>query len=257
MPTIEDQIRLELEMLKYGAERYHQARERMVERGKESQTKYGRAIAAASIDQVAEAVKELQTAASNNRDIAKKKVGGMNPFEVSYITLVVLIDSLARSLPLLKMAKLVGGNIEMQDRIDKWMEADPVVAKTIVKQAQEKTTYQHARAGLVHKMNKDGHEDDAWSEQERIHVGVRLIDCVIKSTALFQTTKIVTGKGKTTTYIKATDQTLEWIRAFNEQAEAALPRYAPSIIKPKPWTDVWGGGYYSEQIQQLPIVRAH
>ena len=40
-------------------------------------------------------------------------------------------------------------------------------------------------------------------------------------------------------------------------AEVARPRYLPTIIPPKKWTRVWGGGYYANIINDLPLVRVH
>jgi DNA-directed RNA polymerase len=83
------------------------------------------------------------------------------------------------------------------------------------------------------------------------------MDAIIVSTGIFELRLMTTGKNKTTTYVEATPETLNWIRSFNESAMLRRPRYVPCIIEPKPWEDVWGGGYYSDVINRLPMVRAH
>ena len=36
-----------------------------------------------------------------------------------------------------------------------------------------------------------------------------------------------------------------------------LPLISPTIIPPKKWTGMWGGGFYAGIINNLPLVRAH
>ena len=45
--------------------------------------------------------------------------------------------------------------------------------------------------------------------------------------------------------------------SFNEKHECALPRFSPCVIEPKDWEGFYGGGYYSEHIYRLPLVRVH
>ena len=52
-------------------------------------------------------------------------------------------------------------------------------------------------------------------------------------------------------------KTLNYIMEFNAKAEVARPRYVPTIIPPKDWTRVWGGGYYATVINNLPLIRIH
>ena len=257
MPTLDDQIRHEIEMVRAGIERFQHSTTKAIERGKESDTPHGRVIVARAVDAVAAGIKEFLETKTSNRDVAKKRLEGMNPEHVAYLALINIVDALAKRFTILNVATHVAEAVEMQRRLDQWIAEDPNVAKKIIKQAQEKTTFKHAKNGLTHKMNKDGYKHTTWTTEDRRRVGLRLISIVIETTGLVTTTRLQTTKGKTTTYLEATPETIEWIRGFNEKREGMLPKFAPCIIKPKPWTDVWGGGYYSDQIRSLPIVRAH
>jgi len=109
---------------------------------------------------------------------------------------------------------------------------------------------------LVYKLNKDGYNSTEWTNEERIHVGMRLVDKIVIKTGLVKLTKSI-KKHKTITYLEATPETLEWVKKFNTFQEVMKPRYAPSIIPPKDWIDVMDGGYHRTVINQLPIVRVH
>lgn len=257
MPTIEDQINLEHEMVNAGIERYRSQNRKLKEAGKEANTTYGRAMIASIVDAVAEGVEELQEVDSSaRRCVARKKLRDMDAEQVAYLALLSVVDTVSKRHSLLKVARYVGMYIEDQWRLQMWLDVDPEVAKNVIKKAQEKSGRRHKRLGLIHKMNADGH-DTAWTNEERIFVGAKLIDVIIRTTGVVRLTKLKTAKNKTTTYVEATPQTVEWIKSFNELKASKKPRYSPCIIQPKDWEGIWGGGYYSNIINRLPLVRVH
>lgn len=258
MPTIDDQIQLEKQMVQAGVERFENQKRKLIEAGKESLTKHGRSIVSVSIDKVAEGVRDIVTNKTSNRDIAKKKLKDMNPEQVAFIALITVIDCLSKRYTLLKIARTVGMHVETQHRCELWVEAQGKVAERMIDQANRKKTgnsFDHKRAGLNHVM-RDQDIEGEWTNEEKIHVGLRLIDKIIVKTALVHI-KRLKARGKTTSYLEPTEETLEWVRKFNDEKSSAYPRFSPCIIPPKPWTDVWGGGYYSDVINNLPIVRVN
>ncbi len=256
MPSIDEQIALEIEMVNAGIARYEKERIKLEERGMSSKTKHGRALLASVVSAVAAQVQQVKDNKTSNRDVARKKLADVDAEKAAYLALIATIDGVAKRFTLLKIARAVGMNIEDQWRLQEWLKTDPETATNVLRLAEEKSGRHHKRRGLVHKMNADGHLN-GWSNEERIFVGLRLIDAIIVSTGIFELRLFTTGKNKTTTFVEATAETLEWIRSFNEAAMLRRPRYVPCIIEPKPWEDVWGGGYYSDAINRLPMVRAH
>jgi len=85
---------------------------------------------------------------------------------------------------------------------------------------------------------------------------LRIIDIIIKETGIVKLRTEYTRR-KSVTYLQATDETLEWIEAFNATHESNLPRYSPCIIPPKDWDSFFGGGYYSQHINKKPFLRIH
>ena len=144
-------------------------------------------------------------------------------------------------------------------RLNDWIKQEGDVAKNVIRKANEKTRSGRIqkRHGLTHKMNKDGFKDSEWSNEERIHVGVRIISVIIETTGIVELKKFTNGRGKLTFYVIATPKTLDWIKDFNQVAEVSRPRYTPTIIPPKDWDRVWGGGYFANVINNLPLVRVH
>ena len=257
MSTLEKQLALEMEMLQAGIDRYQSNANKRIEKGVQSNTQHGRAIIAGVVNAVADGVKDIQSGNTSNRDIAKKKLQDMDAHAVAYLALITIVDEVSKRYTLTKIARYIGMNVEMQKRLTQWVEAEGRPALSIIKRANEKSSKRHKRQGLVYKMNKDGYKDTEWTNEERIHVGMRLIDKVIINTGLVRLSKQRQRTNKTVTYLEATPETLEWIKNFNQHNEAGKPRFAPSLIPPKDWVDVEGGGYHSQVFNKLPLVRVH
>lgn len=259
MPTIEDQKQLEYEMVQEGVRRYTNQNQKMLDKGLESRTQHGRALIASVVNAVAEGVIHLQTTTTSNRDITRKKLKDMEADQVAYLALLSVVDGISKRYSLMKVARAIGMFIEDQDRLSRWLEAEGEIARNIITQANEKTASGRTqkRGGLTNKMNKDGYKETEWTNEERIHVGLRMVDVIITTTGIVTLRRQTTARNKTTTFVEATPETLEWIRSFNDTQMMRKPRYSPCIIPPQDWEGVWGGGYYSDVINRLPLVRAH
>ncbi len=252
--SLEQQLELEREMLDAGINRFRRVIDEAVGKGKETRTLHGRTMIATVVGSVAEGVKQVQDTPTSNRDVAYKKLQGMKPDAVAYIALVSMVDGISKAQALVKVAKNIGVNVEMQDRLEKWIKAEGDIARNTIKKANEKGTTAR-RYGLTNKMNKDGYKHLAWTGDQRIHVGMKLVDVIIKNTGLVRLERLSTSRNKTTTYLRATPITEEWVKAFNSHMEVSRPRWTPCIIPPKDWTDTEGGGYYADFLDPLSIIR--
>ncbi len=251
----EQQLELETEMLTGGIQRFRKARDRSIDRGMESHTAHGRAIVSRIVDTVADGLREyLDNPSNKSRDIAWKRIKDMDVEQVAYLSVVSLVDSISRKNTLLYVARTIGANVEIQDRLERWIHSEGDVAKNTIKQAMKKA-YGARRYGLTNKMNKDGYKESEWQKSERVHVGFKMVDLIIQHTAIVKLDTQQTERKRRATYVIPTEGTLEWITAFNEYIETSRPRYLPCIIPPKQWTDVRGGGYHGHDIDELPIVR--
>lgn len=253
--TIQDQINHELGLRDKGIAKYRHDVAKRQDSGSDSKTLHGRAIIQMIIDPFILGVKEIQeTTANASRDIAHKKIKDMDAEKIAYVALVTVVDAFSQHMRLIKVACFIGANVELEARVQQWIDEDGKPAAKLVKKANEKASVRHKKAGLIHKLN-DLHKNTEWTEEERIHVGLRLIDKLILKTAIISLEKITTGRQKTSTYIKLTEGTLDWITKFNEHKESMKPITAPCLIKPKAWTDVLGGGYHNDVMRPLSLVR--
>jgi len=259
MARLEDQIELEYQMVRSGIDRYNKQINDLLEKDLGSKTKHGRQIIKGILDPVQMEIEKLcEVDKNHNRTISKRLIKDMDTGKVAYLALICLIDNLAKSTTLLKVARAIGIQVETQKRLDQWMREDKDVAKNMIDLANRKSDkgFDHKRHGLDHKIKADGLDIPTWNANERINVGIKLIDIIIQATGMVKLEK-KQQKRKTVYHVVATEETEEWIKAFNDSHSVALPRYSPCIIEPKDWEGFWGGGYYSEHINKLPFVRVH
>ena len=265
MVTIQDQTNLEKSMVDGGIDRFNSALNKMMEKELESTTKHGRAFMSTQIDKVAEAIEQHKSKNTNNRSIAKRKLGHIDSKVAAYIAMLAVVDTLTKKTSYLRLAANIGKRLEDQIRLQTWIELESEqnrgdVALNVIKKANEKTRSgrKQKRKGLVHKMNKDGYQCLEWTNKDRVNTGKLFIAIIIMNTGIIERPlSDKKGKKNTSMYVVPTAKTLKWVENFNAMAEVARPRYTPTIIPPKDWTRVWGGGFYADVINNLPLVRIH
>lgn len=258
MATIEEQVELEYQMVQSGIDRFNKQLDDLLEKDLGSKTKHGRTIIKGIVQPIEDSIKALMKDNTQNRNITKRLIQKMKPDQVAYLALISLIDNIATKTTLLTVARNIGVQIETQKRLDHWLSLQDGVAGNMIKEANKKSDkgFDHKRHGLNHKMKLDDIDIPSWSNEERVHVGIKMVDLIISSTGVVKLDKRV-NKNKTVWHIIPTDETAEWIKAFNDTNSIALPRYSPCIVQPKDWEGFWGGGYYSDHINKLPFVRVH
>jgi DNA-directed RNA polymerase len=191
------------------------------------------------------------------REFKKPRVGGgklihtlkflrMVPdIELAYITAKKVINSISTSEPIqhiaIELATMVRDHIEY----NKFKGEQPDFLYAVENNLRT-SHIRHRKRVIMRAKRKLGIEDTQWSEEDRLHVGVKLIDLFIESTGLVE--KVLSdcnhyGKGK---YIlQGTEEVRRWVEVHHAKNELLNPLYMPMIIKPIPWETVYGGGFYS------------
>ena len=93
-----------------------------------------------------------------------------------------------------------------------------------------------------------------WTKTEKLHVGIRLVELMVESTGLIEIGHDVIKK-KRTKVIRQTQKTAEWIANRNNFNDLLNPEYMPTVMKPKEWTSVEGGAYWTSEMPPLDLVK--
>ena len=94
-------------------------------------------------------------------------------------------------------------------------------------------------------MSKKGIEFKTWSKENKLKIGMVLIDLVVNHIGMIKLVNKRVGK-TTTSCVVFTDVADKWIRKNRANRIAAYPLYLPCFDKPKQYTTLFDGGYYTE-----------
>ena len=256
MATLEDQFELEKSVVQGGIERYHRGLNNLLNKGLEAETSHGRTIIYNMIRPLAEGVIAMMRT-EPSKSAVLLKIRDTDPYQLAYLSLVSMINTLSgENRKLIKVAKNIGTTLETQIVIDEWIAQDPEVANEILKMAMKKKDlgYENKRAGVLNKMKKDG-VLNAWTDSQRINVGVRFVDLIVQELGFVELERRTLGRNKTPYFVCATEATETWVKKFHQHNETSSPQYKPSLIEPREWTDLFDGGYHSPYIIPKPLVR--
>jgi DNA-directed RNA polymerase len=166
-------------------------------------------------------MEELASGSAGNRIVAYRKVKGMHPDILAYLTLKNIVAGISVVRTLHAVAVAIGTAIEDELRLGAIREADKKKYESIVAGAKKRSSdyYKH-----VYAVRRANHMDDGWDEWtpvERLQVGVRMIDLTVESIGLVEITNEAEGFTKTEKYLKPLPETLEWIENRSDCADAS------------------------------------
>ena len=171
----------------------------------------------------------------------------------SLITLKNVIDGISNETTLNKLAIKIGNGLMMEARITLFRDTKREEYNRVNKRLsgknipQNANRYQYKHKVGVYCMNKHNLEFDDWTKEQRLHLGVKMLDYLAKLGLIkIQNRKI--NKYKTVTYVEATRKIIDEIRNFNIKNEALQPKYLPMLMPPRKWDcNPFVGGYYGRK----------
>jgi len=251
--SLDDQIALECKMVTKGVERYYKSFDSALEGGRCSNSVAGKALMSSVMTPLIESIDKWLGEFSPEADM----ISDLDAGRVAFMTIGKVVDNIAKRAKVLATAKSIADEIQLELRLQYWLQAEKKVATSIIKRANRKATARHKKNGLVYKMNKDGIKNVEWNAEEKMRLGLRLIDHVISSTGIIKLHLQSIGGGtcKTAYVIIPAEGTMEWIDGFNKHRETSRPRTTPFLIPPKDWTGIVGGGFHNGSQQRLPLLK--
>ncbi|WP_018123401.1 DNA-directed RNA polymerase [Desulfovibrio oxyclinae] len=255
---LEEQVKLEQEMQGLGVEAYRSRINKNRERGCESRTDYGTAMLSTCVPRLAKAIGNFIEEAegkAGRRHVALKYLRQVDAHPAAFIALKTILDNIAVNASMQHVAATIGAAVEDEVRLDKFRRENKVAYGRARKMAdQYSTTFRKTRI-MAHMMHRNEVEWTPWSNTHKVQLGLKLIDLAMSSTGLFRTYRDESNKKKTPMYLQPTEECMEWINRRMARCELLSPVYMPTVVPPKPWTNPTSGGYYTQAVPQLKMIK--
>ena len=258
---MERQIALETEMRSLGISRYRSQGEQANQDGRAASRPSVRRLLDGAHERIAAAIECFMAEARSGK--AGRKHSAVEPFEqvgnvdvLAHLALRVVMDRIGERQPLAKAALHLGSLIEDElfYRDFKGQLPGPYSATKRKLEVRSNARYRRNSARITG--GKLGVEHDTWPKKKMLLVGLKLIEMVADVTDLIEVTKDA-DSGKTTSVIAATPAALKWIETEDARREWMAPLFMPCLVPPKPWTAPRTGGYYTDRVRRLSLVKTH
>ena len=245
-------------MTSRGAERYLRGVSRAIERGAEDSTQYGKQIMAGRIAVLAEAIaiwmEESDGGNPSRFGLAYRKVRGTDPRLLAYLTLKHVMAGISSVRTLQDVAVGIGTAIEDELRLAKVRVEERKEYDKILQGTQKRSSPKFKR--IYATRIADALTDwEKWSRTDRLHVGIRMLDLLLQAVGLVEIVTNSTHSRQATKYVRATQETLDWIERKNDATSMLRPIYEPMVVPPRDWTTPFDGGYLSSSIKPLKLVK--
>jgi DNA-directed RNA polymerase len=259
MPTYADEVAHEKEMLELGKQRTNKRLVSHVEREEESVTSYGKVMVANTIRPLANAIAEYLTETSQKTigkpPIAFVKMCEIEPEILALITGKHIINTITQYKPLTATAISLGGKVETEVSLKNFKYLNPELYEAVKMDLDKRSwNYTYKRRKLRESAKRGEMRWEEWTTPEKLHVGMKLVELMIYATGMIEigTETINHKKAK---IIKQTQKTRDWIQNRNTFNELLNPEYLPTVMIPKMWDNVVGGGYWTKELPELDLVK--
>ena len=257
---------LNVDMETIGLGRFRQRNESAKKRDAEVETGYGQRLMRASLPLFAKQVDSwlMELAGYKNSARYQMDIVELDAKLISFVTVKAVLDSITKKKPLSSVAHFVGARIEDECRCSFLLRNNETKGSGILlgvkKRNGRAAKLRHLRSSMKHEAQK-GLMDYwvAWSHRDKLNCGLNLVERLRTSTSLIEYVNLANGKRKrrSTRFVTATKETLEWIEQYNEYRELIEPFWLPTVELPEPWENVFKGGYNTRgtSLPRVPFIK--
>ena len=248
---IQRQLELEQEGIRLGVQRYKKA----LEKTPESEMPPGLALMHRSIEPMVQAIQAFKkpSRGAARLQATKRFLMLIDDYDIAYVTAKVLLNSISEAKNLQTIADALGTELHTHLEYTKFRAEEPNYLAAIEKRLDRITRNpKQRRTSLMHIKRDKGIEDEPFSKEESIGVGIKCIEMFIETTGLVERVKI--DKNQHT--LQGTAEAMLWIAKHHAKCELLSPVYLPMIVPPAPWDDVYGGGFLTnEATMKIKLVK--
>lgn len=186
---------------------------------------------------------------------AYRLIKEMDPHTLAFLTLKNVLAGVSSIRTLQFVAVAIGTAVEDEARYLPIREKERKAYNQIVERAAKRTAYHYRH---YYALRRAEHLNDGWQKwprTDRLHVGIKLLDILMKTIGIVEITHQKVDKDQSVKYVRATQETIDWIEKKNDVAQFLRPVYEPMVVPPRDWTNPFDGGYISSNIKPLKLVK--
>ena len=254
------QIQIENEMESRGFASYSNRVQKNIEKGRASDNSYAIHLIKTGLQPHSEAIQKFVDRAWRGKPgpkaIAAKLLQKFpDPDVVSYITWKAVLDLVSsEKATATAVAIKIGNLLEDELRFSVFEERNPKFFKVLKEHISDTQHHGYRRTMMMGHMRNHGYEFQNWNKEDKLRVGLKLIELLMHSVGLVKMVTRGNFHNKTRkTYLEFTEESMEWIKRQKSNRLAAYPLLMPCLIQPREWPD---GGFYSERLRRIKEVKS-
>jgi DNA-directed RNA polymerase len=256
MDLFKEQSEIEARMSDRGIERYKRLSAEARADGEATRSKAVQTVLDSAVESVSKAIvaftDKAKKGGGGRRHTAIKHLAGIDPSEAAFVTLRILLDGIAKDVPVTPLATSIGRTLELEARMNHLESTQSAYVRKVMSDLEGRTDHtRHRRAVLSKVLREKGDKWEAWGERDNLHTGLKLMELVVEATGLFIIRTDRIGK-KTVTVLAVTDRFQAWLHSLDTRFALMTPEYLPCVIPPKDWTGFLDGGYHTDALAYPP-----
>lgn len=258
------QIELEEEMTLQGIQRFRASVAKAKETGREDGTTYGNSLLNGLLQKVTDGIRgfiaDREAGKAGRKGPAYKhlKAFGDDLDVVAFIALRLTLAGLTgKRTTVPQVAGRIGRAVEDEFRYRDVRDQDRKFYQKMQDEAKKRSALHIKRKVVNLYINRREFDlPDPWAEDGVMHLGLLLVEIIIRETGLAAKELDAEGKTDRKTLLVPTAETKAFISDSIAAAEVMRPLYEPMIVPPADWTGPFSGGYLTRRVRPLRLVKA-
>lgn len=260
------QAELERHMQEEGRQRYFAAIASAQDRGTEVGTPYGQRLISLHTTRLAIAIQEFIDNAEGKRGrrhACLEYLKQIDSRSAAWITLHAILNVISKpKLRLTALGLTVGRAILVEIEMRNLRKQDKALHAGILKATDLKSQQYRKEVTARFLQEKAGMEPMSASTQACLLLGVKLVELVLEKLGIitYEMTHSIGLKGASRKHernhlIRPTPELVDWILRGHHVFSELDPVYAPMVVPPVPWSDPLVGGYLTNDLKPLTLVK--
>ena len=255
-----EQVKIEQEMLDRGYASRQRKVQLNIQKGRESENDYARSMIAAGLEPFSKSIQQFIDRAWRGtpgpKAIAAVKLSQFPDTDVvAFIAFKAIIDGASQGNTATQIAIQTGHLLEDEMRFSVFEEQDQRYFSAVKQHITDTTHPRYRRNMMIGHMRNKGLVFQNWAKEEKLRIGMKLLDLLINTLGMVKVTTKRMGK-TTKNYVEFTESINEWMKKQRSSRLASYPIYMPCVEQPIEWTSATEGGFHTKRLQHIKAIKS-